>query len=163
MGNCRTNAGTAMPSSCDSGVTVPAWGVPERFDYEQFADPLVGAEKFSEWQLAASDSLFRFEYTHFDEFDDGMGAGYAYLDLYFAEDSDGTGSEKVAGDQILVSNSETDRYFSAIVEMLVPAGTYFKIVIRQPLLLSDPQGPLPGLASAYTWSNATLVAMENQS
>ena len=146
MGNCRTNVGTATPSSCSSGVTVPAWGVPERFEYGgsiHTAD--VDVVKFSEWQLAVSDSLFRFEYVHKDEDDDGMG------------------STLVAKEQRFVPYSETERYFSTVVEMIVPAGTYFKALIFQPLLLSPAQGPLPDGVSAYTWSNATLVAMENQS
>lgn len=163
MGNCRTNAGTATPSSCSSGVTVPAWGVPERFELEEFADPLVGVEKFSEWQLAVSDSLFRFEYVHRDMDDDGMGPSYMQVELFFAEDDAGTGSTLVAKEQRFVPYSETERYFSTVVEMIVPAGTYFKALIFQPLLLSPPQGPLPDGVSAYLWSNATLVAMENQS
>lgn len=163
MGNCRTNAGTATPSSCSSGVTVPAWGVPARFELENFADPLVGVEKFSEWQLAASDSLFRFEYVHRDMDDDGLGPSYMQVELFFAEDDAGTGSTLVAKEQRFVPYSETERYFSTVVEMIVPAGTYFKALISQPLLLSPPQGLLPDGVSAYTWSNATLVATENQS
>ena len=164
MGNCRTNAGTATPSSCSSGVTVPAWGVPERFEYGgsiHTAD--VDVVKFSEWQLAVSDSLFRFEYVHKDEDDDGMGPSYMQVELFFADDDAGTGSTLIAKEQRFVPYSETERYFSTVVEMIVPAGTYFKALIFQPLLLSPAQGPLPDGVSAYTWSNATLVAMENQS
>ena len=163
MGNCRTNAGTATPSSCSSGVTVPAWGVPERFEFLSLTDPLTGVQKFSEWQLAASDTLFRYEYNHFDEFDDGQGSGYIRVDLEIADDDEGTDSELIAREKTLVPNTATEKWYTAVAETIIPAGKYFRTVIYQPLLTVDPQGPLEGGISVYEHNYATVVAMENQS
>jgi len=164
MGNCRTNAGTATPSACDSGVTVPAWGVPERFEFESLTDPLTGVQKFSEWQLAASDILFRYEYNHYDEFNDGVGGPwYMRLDLQLATDDEGTDADTVASGKCAVPNDGTEKWYSAVVQMIVPAGTYYRTVVTQPLLTAEPQGPLPGGATVYQHNFATISAMENQS
>lgn len=161
---CATdNKGTALPSACDSGVTVPEWGVPERFEFVSLTDPLTGVQKFSEWQLAEVDTLFRYEYNHFDEFDDGNGSGYMRVDLQIASDDDGTDAETIASEKCFVPNSETDTWFSAVVEMIVPAGAYYRTVVTQPLFLSDPQGPLPDGIAVYQHNYATLSSMENQS
>lgn len=161
MGNCRTNAGTATPSSCDSGVTVPAWGVPERFGWEPSSD--TGVVEYSSWQLAEADVLLRYEYNHEDGFTDGLGAGQQVVSLLFADDDEGTNSEVVARDRQKVANAETGRWHSVFVEMIVPAGTYYRVSVFHPLLTIPQDSMLPGGVSKYQNNFATLVAMENQS
>lgn len=166
MSRCcaKDNKGTALPSACDSGVTVPKWGVPERFEFLSLTDPLTGVQKFSEWQLAEADTLFRYEYNHFDEFDDGQGAGYIRVDLEIATDDEGTDSELIAREKCLVPNTETEKWYTAVVESIIPAGAYFRTVVYQPLISVDPQGPIPpDSQSVYQHNFATLSAMENQS
>lgn len=163
MGNCRTNAGTATPSPCDSGVTVPAWGVPERFGWENYVNPPIGVQKYSSWQLATSDTLVRYEYNHLDDFDDGMGPGVMQVALLFASDAEGTDEEAVAQEIRWAPYSESGKWFSVVVEMIVPAGTYYRVSVFHPLLTNPQESLLPGGVSKYQYNFITLSSMENQS
>lgn len=165
MSCCRAkdNKGTALPSACDSGVVIPEWGVPERVGWEEYVDPPVGVEKYSSWQLAAADTLLRYEYNHQDNFTDGLGAGQQAVSLLFADDGEGTNSEVVVQDRQAVANTETERWHSVFVEMIVPAGTYYRVSVFHPLLTTPQDSLLPGGVSKYQYNFITLSSMENQS
>lgn len=164
MSRCcaKDNKGIALPSACDSGVVIPEWGVPERVGWENYVSPPIGVQKYSSWQLAEADTLLRYEYNHLDDFDDGMGPGVMQVTLLLASDAEGTDEEAVAQEIREVPYSESGKWFSVAVEMIVPAGVYYRISVFHPVITSPQDSLLPGGVSKYQYNFITLSSMENQ-
>lgn len=162
---CKTsNKGNALPVACtdDDRADQMRWGDSQRFEYGSLETAATDVQQFGEWQEMGADSVFRFEYRHKDEYDDGTGTNDAIVELRVSED-EGTTSEIVARATVAVPNSETDRFFAAVVECLLRKGISYKVVISPSLLTYAGAGQLPGTGdSIYLYSNATLTPTENQ-
>ena len=137
------------------------WDDPQRFEYGSLETAATDVQQFGEWQAMDADSFFRFEYTHHDDYDDGMGEAPAILQLLVSED-EGDTYTIIASQQVVVPNVESGNIYMIFVEGLIRKGLSYKVVISPSLLTYDGSGQLPGGLSIYHYSFATLIPTENQ-